>query len=224
MKFLSIKVARSLWLLHLSDLNPRGKSITRDALSEIAQRYRFATIPDVKDIIEARQKNQPFHLLGGVFQSKSGNRIDVAVTVYRDGIVADTTSSTSDGDDFLTDVFTWLHTDLGLLDHQTLPIRKLYVSEVYVTMEKSLNIINPKLEAFIKLLQSKLKGSSRKPIYEIGSLAFWIDPEQNPKHTHFRIERAEDIPFHENRYFSAAPLETDEHLKALELLEEILTK
>jgi hypothetical protein len=38
----------------------------------------------------------------------------------------------------------------------------------------------------------------------------------------FTIERRADVPFVENKYFSTAPLPTDEHLKVLEDFEAAL--
>lgn len=224
MRLLSIRATRSLWLFHVGDLNPRGKSVTRDALSEMATRYSFAKIPDVKEITEARTKNQPFVFGGGIFKTKTGITTEISLTLYRDGILVDSTSSTSDGDEVLDDLLSWLHTDLGLIDYKTIQVTKVYVNEVFVSMSNSLNAINPKLDAFMQMIGTKLKSPVKKPTYQVGALGFWIDPEQNPKHVHFRIERAEERPFSENRYYSIAPLETEEHLKALQVLDDLMAK
>ncbi len=122
----------------------------------------------------------------------------------------------------LAEILDWLHTDLRMTDPQALPIKKLYVSDMFVTLDKPLNFINPKLQKFLKLLAGKTKSPIEHVKYDLGSLGFWIDPVDKPPHTPFRLERAEGVPFAENRYYSIAPLETEEHLRALTILEEML--
>ena len=223
MKLLSIIRARSIWLLHLNDLNPRGRSIERNVVAEMAARYEFSQVPDAKEIIELRRENKPVVLEGGQFKAADGTTIDVTLSIFRDGLMADTRCSTGECDRFLSEILTWLHTDIGLLDYRTLSKRNLYVSEIHVESENSLNIVNPAFERFAELLSTKVVGPIAKPKYELGAIGFWIDPEQNPRHIHFRLERQEDVPFTENRYISSAPLETDQHLEALALLESMLT-
>jgi len=217
MKLLTINLARAIWFFHLNDLNPRGKDVERNVLSEIGKRYSFLKTPDMKEMIEARNKNQPFVLQHGSFKD-----VEItALTIYRDAIFADTRSSTQDSEAFLVDVFEWV-TELGLLDYKTIAIRRYYVSEIYVSLNKSLNVINPKFSQFAKMLEEKTKTSHKKLHFEAASLGFWIDPDIKHAHVHFRLERQADIGFDEGRYYSMAPLETDEHLKALEILEEMM--
>ena len=222
MKLLSVKSARSIWLLNLGDLNPRGRAIDRDVLSELVKRYSFARGPDIKQIVEARKNNQPVVLEGGVFQAADRSVIDVSLSVYRDGLMADTRCSTSECDRFLDEILSWLHTDLGLLDYRTVKTKKLYVSELSVSTENSLNIINPALNRFAEILGTKVISPIQNIKYELGAIGFWIDPAQNPKHVHFRLEREEDVPFGDNRYYSIAPLETEQHFDVLALLENCL--
>lgn len=224
MKLLSIHIARAVWFFHLNDLNPRGKAIERDLLSGIGQRYSFAKMPGVQEIIEARQKNTGIQATSGIFKSPSGLAIDVELTMYRDAIFADTRSSTTDSEAFITDMLDWLTQEMGMLDHRTIRINKIYVSELYVQLDKSLNFINPAFERFTSMLRTNIKSPTKDLNFEAGALQFWIDPALKHAHVPFRMERQEGIPFSENRYYSMAPLETDEHLKAIEMLEKTMGK
>jgi hypothetical protein len=222
MKLLSVNLARALWFFHLNDLNPRGKSIQRDAFAEMGQRYAFAKFPDAKEILEARQKGAALEFSLGQFKSPSGEIVQLALTIYRDALFADTRSFTADSDAFLTEMLEWLTSEFGLVDHKTLPINKFYVSEIYVSLNKSLNMINPKFSQFAKILGEEIKTPFKNVSFEVGALGFWIDPAIKHVHVPFRLERQEGVGFSEGRYYSMAPLETEEHLKALETLEKLM--
>lgn len=222
MKLLSIQNARALWFLHLNDLNPRGRSVERNVFSEIAKRYSFTKVPSLVEIVEARQKNQPIQMLYGVFRAPSGEDVSISLQMYRDALFADTQSTTSDSEAFLNDMLGWLASELGLVDYKTIAIRKLYVSEMIVSLEKSLNMVNPKFSQFAKYLQEKTNTPFKNIGFELGSIGFWIDPAVKHHHVPFRLERQAEIDFSEDRYYSIAPLDTEEHLKALNSLEKLM--
>jgi hypothetical protein len=222
-KLISVKNARAIWLSNLNDLNPRGRAIERDVLSELARRYSFARIPDIREVVEARKKNQPIVLESGTFLAQSGDAISIELSVYNDGLIVDSRCSTRECERFLEEVFSWLHVECGLVDFRTIAIKKLYVSELHLSSENSLNIINPAMDRFAEILAGKIASPIKNVKYEVGALGFWIDPAQNPRHVHFRLERQEDARFEEKRYYSIAPLQTDEHLDALAVLENLLS-
>lgn len=221
MRLLSISVARSIWFFHLGDLNPRGKAVDKNLLLEIGKKYSFAIVPDVKQIVEARQKNTPLDFTNGVFKSPTGEVIDIKLSLYRDALFADTRSSTTDSDAFLTDMLETLASEFGLVDYKTLPIRKLYVSELFVALDKPLNLVNPKFSQFAASLQKKIKTPFKNISFELGSIGFWIDPDVKHHHVQFRLERQAEVGFAEGRFYAMAPLETEEHLKALTELESL---
>jgi len=223
MDLLSINLARSIRLFPTIDLNPGGKAIDRDAIKGVSQRYAFAKVPEPKDVVEARQKNQGIVFSNGLFKTTAGKTAMITLTTYADGLVVDTRSSTSDADEFLDDLFRWLHTELELPDPKTIRMKCLYYSDLFISMSRSLNIINPKFAAFSQMLTSMTKSPQAPLNFEVGALGFWIDPAHKAQQTNFRLERAQGVPFSENRYYSAAPLETEDHLKALSELERLIT-
>lgn len=223
MKLLSINLARTIWFMYLNDLNPRGRSVQRNGILEIASKYAFPKVPTAVEILEAHQKNQPITLAGGTFKNNKGIDVEMGLSIYRDALFADSRSTTQDSEEFITEMLEWLSAELGLVDYKTLAIRKVYVSEMYVSLDKSLNMINPKFSQFAKTLGEKIKTPFKNIHFEVASLAFWIDPDTKHVHVPFRLERQTEAGFAQDRYYSMAPLETEEHLKVLETLEGLMT-
>lgn len=223
MKLLSVSVARAMWFMHLSDLNPRGRSIAGDVIAEITTRYMFPKAPTPIEIVEARKKNEPLVISGGRYKTEANEVVEVSLSMYRDALFADTQSSTNDSESFLIDLVEWITQKFGLVDYKTVAIRKLYVSEMYVSLDRKLNSINPKLADFVRELGGNIKSPVKNIEFELGAISFWIDPEIKHHHVPFRLERQVDAAFSENRYYSIAPLETEAHWAALGKLERLLS-
>lgn len=223
MKLISVEQARAVWLFPLTDLNPRGKAIERNGLTEIRDRYEFASAPSPVDIVAARETQQPLKYLQGRFTPKKRKEaITVDLLLYRDGIIADTRSSTADSDEFIADLLVWASKELGLLPHEEFVRSKGAISSMHVSSTRAMSLLNPKLDAFAKLLTSNVTGQNSGAKLEFASLGFW--PEQNLVNppVPFRFERSAGALFSENRYFSLAPTDTEKHLELLEKLEELL--
>lgn len=216
MKLLSVQQARSVWLFNLNDLNPRGKAIERDALKEIGSRYQFSTIPDLKALLDARENNKPVIFPDGIFKH-GDDEIGVALLMYRDGFIADTRSSTVACDAFLHDLLTWISEEFLLVHYEKVIRKKVYVSELYLRFEKSLNLVNPVFAKICEFLTNKGYRAGTTPI-ELGVLQFWEDMPSTAQ-LNFRLERAVGSPFSEQRFFSSSALSTDDHLALLELCE-----
>jgi len=220
MKLLSVKLSRAIWLINLIDLNPRGRNL-QAIIPGIVAKYKFRGFP-IKS--EDFNLTNGVKLTGGVFQKDSETEINIDLTVFPDGIIADTRSSTDDSDKFLDQLLTLASNELGLVPYNEVLRTKSYVSELMVWTDKPLNAINPKLQQIAKLLNSLIKGHSHHPIaFETFGITFWTDQTITLPPGPFRFERVSDIPFAENRYFSAAPLQTDAHLEVLTNFEKILS-
>jgi hypothetical protein len=221
MKLLHVAVGRTIWLFDLLDLNPRGQAITQEAINKISERYNFKASPTITAALEAQRKNEPVYFAAGEFISSSGANVTVDLKAFNDGLLADCRSNTKDSEMFLADLFAWLPMGLGL-PKADVPVRKkLYVSELQLESKHLLTMINPKLVALSKSLASLVpKGSATS--YEVSSLGFATDPKDGTPLINFKFERLINIPFAEHRYYSSAPIHTDDHLRLLESLEEIL--
>jgi len=212
MKLVAIRLARSIWLFPTYFANPKGVN-TRPAAEGLKARYGFAKSP--LDGPPPRQ-NEGSRFEDGVFQGKNGNIAINSVAIHADGIVVDTRSSTSDGDAFLEDAFSYLSKEHSFPSLADLPAKRVYASELNVAFDNPPKILDPKLASFLKeagsILSKETGGVADVVGFIVGPNTTSTSP--NP----FRFEREIGVDFKENRYWSYAPTTTEAHIKLLELL------
>ncbi len=213
MKLLSVALARSLWFVDVSELNPGGKDIFAHLLPALVDDYRFKVFPT-----EGEDFSQGIKLQQGEFVKEDGTVLSLNVTIFQDGIAADTYASTEDSDDFLEEAFQGL-SDLGFVYDPGMIRRKAYLSHVNVTCAKPLSLLNPKLDDLAIQISSALGGS---PAFGFAAIEFWPDQTQVYKPSTFSFQKRVGDHFEDNRYWSQAPLPTNEHLKLLDDLETML--
>lgn len=220
MKLLSVQRARSIWLVNLVDLNPHGRNVF-SLIAPVIAKYKFVQFPAKPEELDL---SKGINFVGGSFQKDPQNDIAIDLTVFNDGFIADTRSSTVDSDAFLDGFFSWISKEFGLVPYKEILRSRVYVSELWVKTDKSLNALNPKLENFAKRLTSLIVGHKHHHIlFETYGISLWTNPTITIPPSPFKFERAEGVPFNENRYYSTAPLQTDVHLELLEELENILS-
>lgn len=216
MRLLAVNLARVSWWGRILDFNIEGINYFPLITNFLVQTYNFKTFPDP-------EKAPP----GGVgWEFKFGNfKIDgkpplaLSLTLYSDSFMADTVSNTDHSDAFLLDMFTNLSKTFKFRDYNEVIRKKTYVSQVYVSIDKSLQTLNPKLSEISKFLSNNTKQTDS--FFDFGGMSFWSDPEKSTIGP-FTFERAATVPFSENRYFSMAPLPTNQHVELLNKLENIL--
>jgi hypothetical protein len=222
MRLVSVARARAIWIMRLEDLNPRGRMLI-PMIFEIAKRYAFVEIPKLEEIPHLAELNKPLAFSRGTFIDNAQIPISVELKVYSDSILADTQSSTDDSDAFINDLLNWATAEFGLLPYSEILKSHLYLSELWVQTNKSLNSINPQLEAFASRFSALVSNYSGRPIsFATTGITFWNDRTKTNPFGPFRFERSETAPFEENRYYSAAPIPTATHLELLQDLESIL--
>src|SRR5687768_10294125 len=101
MQLMSINTARAIWVLNTRDLNPRGRNI--DSIIEwLRLKYKFEKYPS-SPFLEDQSKGWVF--TSGAFSRKDkdgkDSNIYIDFTVFTEGLVATTRSSTDDSEDFL---------------------------------------------------------------------------------------------------------------------------
>src|SRR5580704_17868259 len=101
MQLLSVGLARSIWLFDINELNPTGKSIFPDILAWLGEEYCFQTFP--RAIAEIDKEKKGYLFKTGEFQT-GADTINVNLSIFGDGIVAETWASTGKGDSFLEDI------------------------------------------------------------------------------------------------------------------------
>lgn len=211
MNLLTISAARSIWLFQIFDWNPRGRSLNPVYFSLI-EKYTFQKYPKLHEI--DWQKGIKFE--DGVFSNQAGEQLAVNLTVFNDGLVADTRSSTIDSDYFLEQTLGFLTSEFGFPDYQLILRKKAYASEMVIRLERPTDSINPKLRAFADRL-SALIPNDNVP-FRVG-INLVSDPGSVGTALNFRLEPALGFPFSENRYYSLAPVPTDVHLTLLQEFE-----
>jgi hypothetical protein len=220
MKILSVVQCRSIWGGNMSDLNPSGKS-NPNVSQELRDRYGFQIAPNSIYAAIRTSPEQTATLEHGSFANKKGDRIQISLTLSSAYVAADTRSSTDDSDAFLEDLHAWFTQTYGLGDHRKVFTKRYYVSTLYVSFDKPLNAINPKLAALAVSAGKDIPGFGATGL-EVGAIQFWPDTTQTPRPVPFRFERQAETKLGENRYFVSAPLTTAQHLKLLRDFESAL--
>jgi hypothetical protein len=218
MELLSVIRARAIWLIYIRELNPRGKNINVNLVEWLKNKYFFLKYPSS---VYERSETGSLIFTDGTFRSHDGSYISVDLNVYNDGFVVDTRSSTRDSDLFIEDAIYSLVNDFGLVYKPEMVRKRLYVSELHVRSERSLNSINPRMQAFIHKIQSMM-DTQESGVLELATLGFLWDFALPNGQSNFQFERVVDIPFSERRYFSRAPLHTEDHLSLLNDFEDLL--
>ncbi len=218
MELLNVGMARSVWLFDMRDMNPHGKYIEAGFIEWLKSLYHFSKYPSS---IYKRDENGGLSFEVGGFQVQENQSVTVHLKVYNDGMVGETRSSTHDTDTFIEDVLRSAVQDLGLIYAPDMIRQKLYVSDLHVRVKMSLNQLNPWINAFARKLTT-LRGGDPPLNFELSSLR--LSPEVHPPTmiAPFLFERQENTTPSEHRYFSRAPLHTDDHFKLLEEFETLL--
>jgi hypothetical protein len=217
MRVLNRVSGSSTWLFEVADLNPKGKSIFPDILEWLKDTYSFKKAPEsVTDLDE----NKGLTFENGEFQAKEEVFVTVQLKLFNDGLVARTSSSTEDADKFLDNVVQSAAAEFSLTFDPGMVRRRLYLSELIVRMDTPLENLNPKLVAFAEKLSSLFE---EKKQWEVGGISFWTDSTYAvTKISPFSLERKINAPFDENRFYSKAALQSEQHISMLKELEDIL--
>jgi hypothetical protein len=211
MKPLSVLLARSVWLFQISDWNPDGRAM-HPVFFSLIEKYKFIKVPQLNEI--DWQKGIKFE--DGTFKTSAGKEITVTLTVYPDGAIADTRSSTKDSDEFLDQTLSFLSATFGYSEYHTILRKKLYTSELHIRMEQPLEHIHSGTSQFMNRIASSI--SLNHVPFRMG-INFSSDPAIGGTQLLFRLEPAINFPFSENRYYSHAPLQTENHIQLLEEFE-----
>jgi hypothetical protein len=215
MENISIALARIAVLIELHSLDPHGANTSPESAHILARRYGFAQIPKLAEEMDY-QKGVSF---------KAGRFDNIAIDqlqIFHNGLIIDTRSSTDDSARILSDLKTFAKEVNGAT---IAPKRMHFVSQIIFTSKLKLAILNPLLQPIADRLSAQTSKTLNHPIqYE--PIAFLLGPETSQLKivpSQFSMERRADTPFNENTYFSAAPLQTTEHIALVEEVEAALS-
>lgn len=220
MELLNVVAARSTWLFDINDLNPKGKSLFPELIEWLKDNYSFTVAPASPADLDKDVKGPIFK--GGSFQVRDEIFVNVELSVFDDGLVANTYSSTRDTETFLEDVLTTAAKEFSLNYKPSMLRKKVPLSEVNIRLDHPMSRLNPGLAEFARKI-SEL--SPQKSDFELGGVSFWTDTSETAlKLAAFSIERRVNAPFSENRFYSKASLHTDDHLGMIGEFERLLAK
>lgn len=218
MKLIYVDAAKVTWLFDTRLVNPKGlnQALLFNGLKE---QYKFAKVPAHGD----DTKNNALVFEHGAFVRANGDSIHVKLSIYNDGIVAETISSTDDALEFIKSLSAWAASANFSLPSEGV-VRMGFVSQLRVSCETPISAINPKVESLCRLLESRLQNLDNKPrTFDLGGLHFFSEDISKPlAPIPFKFERSYGVPFSDNEYFTQAPLRTEDHLDLLEALESLL--
>jgi hypothetical protein len=218
-KLLAVNSARAIWLVKTIFLNPRGRSLVA-AMVGLAERYKFTKLPPAASL-----GTQPLDLKfeNGTFMNAAGIPIAVNLSVFDDGLIAETRSSTEESDNFLDDVLAWVSQEFGLPHHSELEVDRIYASELMVRLDLSNSLFGARFAPYAAKLREGISNNPQLPM-ELIAMHFGPDPRLTKKVASFKVERAANVPFEKNEYYSAAPIPTAEHIELLEAMERFGSK
>jgi hypothetical protein len=217
MKVLNYVAARAIWLFDVADLNPKGKSLFPDVLEWIKDIYHFEEAPTS---LPPTTENKGLEFKKGEFQTQEEMFVNVELTIWNDGLVANSSRTTEDTDRFLADFLRNASAEFSLSFDLAMIRKRLYTSELNVRLDQSLSNLNPRLAAFAEKLSALMPDVQP---FSIGSVGFWTDSTfMVTKTPPFAIERKLNAPFAENRFYTKAPVQTTQHTEMLAEFEDIL--
>lgn len=221
MRVLATTTARAIWLFPLSDMNPEGRALGPDLLEWLKKTYQFQKYPSSQFDLDKETKNLSFS--GGKFKSydASGNEryIAVGLSVYPDGLVANTEASTVESEKFLDELLQSVVKEFGLV-HPGEIRRRLYFNEMDVRLDGSISLLNPKLDSIAHRI-SELRTEEPDVGFVFAGITFLPQPEKQAALSSFSLERKVNTDWSENRYYTRAPLQTDAHIRLLEEIESL---
>jgi hypothetical protein len=218
MKLLSVLQARTIAYVEVDELFTRQHILDPEITPNIAERYGFLRIPEKLDDFLDEQNGIQF-----AFGRWEGTVIN-QLALYAHGIAVETAASTDISEKILYDVLSWGADALNFNYHREMIKRKAYVSGLLFSTDVPLNALHPKLRGIGERLSSSVANSLGHVFpYEVTSIFFGYDTTHTkPNAPIFTIERRADVPFAENKYFSTAPLPTNEHFTLLKDFEAAL--
>jgi hypothetical protein len=207
----AIHLARSMAFVEPLDLNPHGRVYYPDLVTALVNRYGFKKFPE---------KPEDFDEVKGVtfVGGKFGGVVLEQFVIYRFGLALDTRVSTAESKRLLEEAMIW-GKEIGLV-LRPVP-RWQYVSQITFHSKALLTCGD---SAFTRLADSTSKAVSEVAGENVKYELIFASVDHDPltrKHPlgRFSIQRRENTPFSENKYFSDAPLQTDVHIKLLERFE-----
>jgi hypothetical protein len=215
MKLAAVNKARYLAIIELDELNIKGTVRLSDCVAPIAERYKFDVFPQNAEDFDLENKGVKFE------SGKDGDLTIDSLVLYNGAIYVDTFASTADSQRILVEMLEWGSKTFGLSYSEGMIRKCAYISQVLFYTDFPLLVeASPALKKLAQKTSSITEGLFGGLVYEPLNLSVGHDPMAR-KHgiASFYIQHRINTLFAENKYFSEAPLPTDQHIKFLEEFE-----
>jgi hypothetical protein len=215
-ELLSVASAKSIWLMNLAELNPKGLRLFPNLSDALTDLYDFEEQADDAPTLPGNASQSGIKFKNGQFETERGF-VRVGLEVYDDGLVAETSVSTEVSDKFITHALDWASTAFSLRYNPSLLMNRIYWSEVVVKFGSPISKGLISLNAFAEILSQNTKGN---PEYSPSGITFTTSGSANT----FTIERRANTPIEANVFYSKAPMDTAMHLGLLAEFEKLLVQ
>jgi len=203
------------------------KVMPLELATAVKQRYEFIKAPS-----DGTQLNQPVDFQAGKFKwSDKVIGVEQFVVAYvgnkATSLGVSTRESTDASEAFLEDLIAWASRQYNLDPKEVLP--RSYFSQVEFVLSRPLHERFAELRPISDGITEFVRGYGLEqcPLYEMTGLSLNYDfvkyEDLKPGPQPFAVERRLGATFDENKYFSQAPLRTQDHRTILERLETILS-
>jgi hypothetical protein len=216
---MSILLARAIAFIEVQELNPKGSAYFPDIAAALVRRFNFQIYPTKP---EDFNEEKGIKFADGKF---SDGTLD-SLQIFPHGILLDTRVSTDVSAALLATTLRWASSELGLHYEEGMVKRKAFSSQVTFESDMELVKLNPVLAKIGNAVSSNVSGTAGQPIvYEPTGIFLNLDQSlYKVTPGHFSIERREAVPFTDKKYFSSAPLPTQDHLSILQDFENSLLR
>jgi hypothetical protein len=207
----SVILARVLGFVETFDLSPRGKLFLPEIIPEIVKRYGFLKFPKT---LEDFDESKGVEFLEGKFEGKVIQKFVIWNTL----LVLETRSNTADSKQILEGMLEWGADEFGLTYGPGTIKRFGYVSDVTFHSDAPLLGANSAVTNLASGVGAAVSAIWGDPVeYHPLVVTVGHDPlSRKNAIANFTIQRRSETRFTDNKYFSEAPLPTDEHLTFLE--------
>jgi len=153
MDIVAITLARVISLIQVQTFDPFGTATTLEALQKLVARYTFAKFPKTFEELDFQK---------GI--ELSDGKLDALVidkiTVYPNGVVVDTRSSTDNSEKVLLDLLDIARQAFGA---NIKPVQQNFVSQIIFRSDLRLTALNPVLGAVADTLTAKVSADMKQP-------------------------------------------------------------
>jgi len=225
MKFIDSTYGATVLPVLQEDIYPKHGFVLQELVNVIVETYNFVQFPAASAIASPLAGQKITFTSGGYVTENHAiaiNRLDI----MPDGMLV-TAHSTLDADLILEHLLTVLHRRLGFKKCDFSKMQKLHHGSVVVEFKKSIEAFikpfNKMREVINDVYNNKIESHILKLVFAPDPLLAQPKiPAQLPVPNEFIIERRIGTPLEQNRYFSSAPLSTEEHIHILERIEKAI--